>query len=146
MKDALDETLILSDKIIRDLAAGIIVDIGALYKSSEAVALLDMLWSFAHASIRKCIYLFQETGCMLMATFVSPQLWLVGPIVLLKYQCLLKPTSISVRPEFTGTLAIKAGRHPILEGVQSAGTLVPNDVYCCETSCFQIVQGPKCVR
>ncbi|THG99004.1 hypothetical protein EW026_g3280 [Hermanssonia centrifuga] len=103
MKDALDETLILSDKIIRDLAAGIIVDIGALYKSSEAVALLDMLWSFAHASILR------------------------------NY----------VRPEFTGTLAIKAGRHPILEGVQSAGTLVPNDVYCCETSCFQIVQGPN---
>ena len=51
----------------------------------------------------------------------------------------------AVRPEFTGTLAIKAGRHPILETVQSAGTLVPNDVYCCESSCFQIVQGPKYV-
>lgn len=50
-----------------------------------------------------------------------------------------------VRPEFTGTLAIKAGRHPILEGVQAAGTLVPNDVYCCEASSFQIVQGPKWV-
>ena len=50
-----------------------------------------------------------------------------------------------MRPEFTGTLAIKSGRHPILEGVQAAGTLVPNDVYCCESSCFQIVQGPKFV-
>lgn len=49
----------------------------------------------------------------------------------------------SVRPEFTGTLAIKAGRHPVLECVQSASTLVPNDVYCCESSSFQIVQGPK---
>ncbi|KIP02571.1 hypothetical protein PHLGIDRAFT_26530 [Phlebiopsis gigantea 11061_1 CR5-6] len=97
MKDALDESLILSDRIIQDLVADIVVDIGALYKASEAVALLDMLWSFAHASI--------------------------------------------LRPEFTGTLAIKSGRHPILEGVQSAGTLVPNDVYCCESSCFQIVQG-----
>jgi len=48
-----------------------------------------------------------------------------------------------VRPEFTGTLAVKAGRHPVLEGLQSAGTLVPNDVYCCESSSFQIVQGPK---
>jgi DNA mismatch repair protein MSH4 len=51
MKDALDETLILSDKIIADLVADIIVDFGALYKASEAVALLDMLWSFAHAAI-----------------------------------------------------------------------------------------------
>lgn len=49
----------------------------------------------------------------------------------------------AVRPEFTGTLAVKAGRHPILEGVQSAGTLVPNDVYCCGSTSFQIVQGPK---
>ncbi|KAI0935607.1 hypothetical protein AcV5_003986 [Taiwanofungus camphoratus] len=99
MKDALDETLILSDKIIQELTAEVVVDIGALYKASEAVAILDMLWSFAHASI--------------------------------------------FRPEFTGTLAIKAGRHPILENVQSAGTLVPNDVYCCEASSFQIVQGPN---
>ncbi|OCH88996.1 hypothetical protein OBBRIDRAFT_888728 [Obba rivulosa] len=103
MKDALDEALILSDKIIQDLTAEIVVDIGALYKASEAVALLDVLWSFAHASILK------------------------------NY----------VRPEFTGTLAIKAGRHPVLEGVQAAGSVVANDVYCCESSSFQIVQGPN---
>ncbi|KAI0717509.1 muts domain V-domain-containing protein [Cerioporus squamosus] len=99
MKDALDETLILSDKIIQDLTDEIVVDIGALYKASEAVALLDLLWSFAHASIP--------------------------------------------RPEFTGTLAIKGGRHPVLECVQSAGATVPNDVFCCEASSFQIVQGPN---
>ncbi|KAL6301010.1 muts domain V-domain-containing protein [Sparassis latifolia] len=104
MKDALDETLILSDKIIQELTAEIVVDIGALYKASEAVAILDMLWSFAHH---------------------------------------VSHTFAAVRPEFTGTLAIKAGRHPILENVQSAGTLVPNDVYCCEASSFQIVQGPN---
>lgn len=54
-------------------------------------------------------------------------------------------TAWTVRPEFTGTLAIKGGRHPVLESVQSAGAMVPNDVYCCEASSFQIVQGPKCV-
>lgn len=37
MKDALDETLILSDKIIQDLVAEILTDVGALYKASEAV-------------------------------------------------------------------------------------------------------------
>ncbi|TBU46298.1 muts domain V-domain-containing protein [Dichomitus squalens] len=112
MKDALDETLILSDKrvfqisfhlvnlkIIQDLTDDVVVNIGALYKASEAVALLDLLWSFAHASI--------------------------------------------LRPEFTGTLAIKGGRHPVLECVQSAGATIPNDVYCCEASSFQIVQGPN---
>ena len=31
------------------------MDIGALYKASEAIALLDLLWSFAHASIRTFI-------------------------------------------------------------------------------------------
>ncbi|KAI0761165.1 muts domain V-domain-containing protein [Trametes elegans] len=99
MKDALDETLILSDKIIQDLTDEIVSDIGALYKASEAVALLDVLWSFAHASI--------------------------------------------LRPEFTGTLAIKGGRHPVLESVQSAGAMVPNDVYSCDSSSFQIIQGPN---
>ncbi|KAJ7160996.1 muts domain V-domain-containing protein [Mycena filopes] len=103
MKDALDETLILSEKIIQDLVANILGDVGALYKASEAVALLDMLWSFAHTSI--------------MHNYV--------------------------RPEFTGTLAIKSGRHPILETIKSAGTLVPNDVYCDDSSSFQIVQGPN---
>ncbi|KAI0757543.1 muts domain V-domain-containing protein [Daedaleopsis nitida] len=103
MKDALDETLILSDKIIQDLTDKILVDIGALYKASEAVALLDLLWSFAHASILRSY----------------------------------------TRPEFTGTLAIKGGRHPVLETVQAAGGTVPNDVYCCEASSFQIVQGPN---
>ncbi|KAF9648246.1 hypothetical protein BDM02DRAFT_3096843 [Thelephora ganbajun] len=100
MKDALDEVMSLSDKlIIRELVGSIISHIGALYKASEAVALLDMLWSFAHASI--------------------------------------------LRPEFTGTLAIKAGRHPTLGIMKTAGTLVPNDTYCCDSSSFQLIRGPK---
>ncbi|KAF7344644.1 MutS 4 [Mycena venus] len=103
MEDALNETLILSEKIIQDLVAQILADVGALYKASEAVALLDMLLSFAHTS--------------LMHNYV--------------------------RPEFTGTLAIKSGRHPILETIESVGTLVPNDVYCDGSSSFQIIQGPN---
>ncbi|KIO01684.1 hypothetical protein M404DRAFT_16192 [Pisolithus tinctorius Marx 270] len=99
MKDALDETLLLSNKIIQDLVEQILAYSGALYTASEAVAIVDLLWSFAHATI--------------------------------------------MRPEFTGTFAVKAGRHPILETVQAAGTLVPNDIYCCDSSHFQIVQGPN---
>ncbi|KAF8824075.1 hypothetical protein HHX47_DHR9000128 [Lentinula edodes] len=71
MQDALDETLILSDKlvvflavgtlseviylfrIIQDLVTEILVNVGALYKASEAVALVDMLWSFSHSAIMR---------------------------------------------------------------------------------------------
>jgi hypothetical protein len=35
------------------------------------------------------------------------------------------------------------GGIPFLETIKSAGTLVPNDVYCDDSSSFQIVQGPK---
>ncbi|KZV81113.1 hypothetical protein EXIGLDRAFT_844900 [Exidia glandulosa HHB12029] len=103
VKDALNETLILSDKTITGLVQQVLMDAGALYKASEAVAILDMLWSFAHVSIIE---------------------------------------SYS-RPEFTDTLAIKSGRHPILEKVQGAGSVVPNDVFCCEQSSFQLIQGPN---
>ncbi|CUA71875.1 MutS protein homolog 4 [Rhizoctonia solani] len=47
------------------------------------------------------------------------------------------------RPEFTGTLAIKAGRHPVLETVQAAGNFVPNDTYACDGSSFQVIEGPN---
>ncbi|KAG8891086.1 MutS protein msh4 [Tulasnella sp. 332] len=103
MKDSLDETLIMSDRIIQDLVANIVEEIGVLYKASEAIALVDMLWSFAHTSI--------------LHTYV--------------------------RPEFTGTLAIKGGRHAVVENVLNAGGFVQNDVYVCADSTFQMVHGPK---
>ncbi|KAG9223529.1 hypothetical protein CCMSSC00406_0007021 [Pleurotus cornucopiae] len=87
--------------IIQELLDGILEDVGVLYKASEAIALIDMLWSFTHFSII--------------------------------HNC--------VRPEFTGTLAVKSGRHPILQLVQPAGSLVANDIYCDDSSHFQIIQG-----
>jgi DNA mismatch repair protein MSH4 len=33
----------------------------------------------------------------------------------------------------------------VLEAIQSGGAVVPNDVFCDDSSSFQIVQGPKCV-
>ncbi|KAG8701977.1 MutS protein msh4 [Ceratobasidium sp. 395] len=103
LRDSLDEALILSDQIVKALVEKIIEDVGVLYKASEAIALMDMLWAFVHTSI-----LHNYT-----------------------------------RPEFTGTLAIKAGRHPVLETIQAAGNFVPNDTYACDGSCFQIVEGPN---
>lgn len=48
-----------------------------------------------------------------------------------------------MRPEFTDTLAIKSGRHPVLETVQSAGMVVSNDIYCSDAAHFHIVHGPN---
>ncbi|KAG9093899.1 MutS protein msh4 [Ceratobasidium sp. 370] len=103
LRDSLDEALILSDQIVKALVEKIVEDVGVLYKASEAIAIMDMLWAFTHTSI------------------------------LHRY----------TRPEFTGTLAIKAGRHPVLETLQAAGNFVPNDTYACDGSCFQIVEGPN---
>ncbi|CAO3657832.1 unnamed protein product [Umbelopsis ramanniana] len=47
-----------------------------------------------------------------------------------------------VRPEFSDTLAIKSGRHPIRERV-SCSQFVPNDIFASETTNFQIVTGPN---
>ncbi|EKG14913.1 hypothetical protein MPH_07813 [Macrophomina phaseolina MS6] len=44
------------------------------------------------------------------------------------------------RPRLTDTLAIKAGRHPIREKIQSAN-FIPNDFYATEGQRFQIITG-----
>lgn len=45
-----------------------------------------------------------------------------------------------IRPELTATLAIKAGRHPIRERIQSS-KFVPNDAYATSETRFQIITG-----
>lgn len=45
-----------------------------------------------------------------------------------------------IRPELTGTLAIKAGRHPIREQVHSR-KFIPNDAYATPQTRFQIITG-----
>ncbi|KAK5672792.1 MutS protein msh4 [Batrachochytrium dendrobatidis] len=49
-----------------------------------------------------------------------------------------------VRPEFTNTLAIKNGRHPILISMgNTAIKVVPNDVFADSASRLQIITGPN---
>jgi DNA mismatch repair protein MSH4 len=79
-----------------------------------------MLWAFAHTSIRRSSVRISE-------------------YMLKQWHQVFNYS----RPEFTGTLAIKAGRHPVLETIQAAGNFVPNDTYACDGSCFQIVEGPN---
>lgn len=52
----------------------------------------------------------------------------------------LVTTQDYVRPELTDVLAIKAGRHPIKEKIQS-NKFVPNDAYAAQQSRFQIITG-----
>ncbi|OBZ86475.1 MutS 4 [Choanephora cucurbitarum] len=47
-----------------------------------------------------------------------------------------------VRPEFSNTIAIKAGRHPILSQILSF-PLVPNDTFASLSSSFQFITGPN---
>ncbi|KAF8941708.1 MutS protein msh4 [Haplosporangium gracile] len=102
INDSLTEVYLMSDKIVSDLSSNIRGEIGALYKASEAIAMLDMLLSFAHQST----------------------------------------ISDFVRPEFTDTLVIKQGRHPILEKISSLA-FIPNDTYAGSLNTFQIITGPN---
>ncbi|RPA76245.1 hypothetical protein BJ508DRAFT_370727 [Ascobolus immersus RN42] len=98
--DSMTEVFLMSDKTIQALTEDIRKEISALYKVCEALAMLDMVASFAHL-------------------------------------CTLQEY---VRPEFTSTLAIKDGRHPIRERMQGT-PFVPNDVYADTQSRFQVVTG-----
>ncbi|KAK7427073.1 MutS protein msh4 [Neonectria magnoliae] len=52
----------------------------------------------------------------------------------------LATTRDYVRPDISGTLALKAARHPVLDK-SMAGSFVPNDYYATEQYCFHIVTG-----
>jgi DNA mismatch repair protein MSH4 len=46
-------SLTIIGRIVQELIATIVVDVAALYKAAEAIALLDLLWAFSHVSISK---------------------------------------------------------------------------------------------
>ncbi|KAF9978646.1 hypothetical protein BGZ73_001299 [Actinomortierella ambigua] len=48
IEDALVEVYLMSDRIVQDLSSEIRTKINAIYKASEAIAMLDMLVAFAH--------------------------------------------------------------------------------------------------
>ncbi|KAG0237291.1 MutS protein msh4 [Actinomortierella wolfii] len=48
IEDSLVEVYLMSDKIVQDLSSEIRTIINAIYKASEAIAMLDMLVAFAH--------------------------------------------------------------------------------------------------
>ncbi|KAL7751014.1 MutS protein msh4 [Sorochytrium milnesiophthora] len=100
INESLVEIYLMSDKTMTELSEYMRSHVSALYRLSESVALLDMLWSFAHQAV----------------------------------------TTNYTRPEFTDTLAIKAGRHPVRELVNQ-GRFVSNDAFADHTANVQIVSG-----
>lgn len=98
--DSHHEVLQMSDRSIQELLDKIREEIAPLFKISEAIALLDMVASFAQ----------------------------------------LVTTNDYCRPEMTGTLAIKSGRHPIREIIRTQ-KYVPNDAYATQQTRFQIITG-----
>lgn len=94
--------------------------INALHKSSEAIALLDFLTSLASYNLNS-----NQLGKYCNA-----------------HENMLYTYIHVVRPEFSNTLAIKSGRHPILECILLV-PVVPNDTFASLSSSFQFVTGPN---
>ncbi|KAI7906727.1 muts domain V-domain-containing protein [Cokeromyces recurvatus] len=102
INESLTEVYLMSDRIVTELLQKFRENINILYKSSEAIALLDLLLSFA--------------SCNLSFDYV--------------------------RPQFSNTLVVKSGRHPILDRILSF-SFVPNDIFASLSSSFQFVTGPN---
>ncbi|XP_076835173.1 mutS protein homolog 4 isoform X2 [Brachyhypopomus gauderio] len=100
--EALKEIFHMSYVVVCRLLSGVYEQILCLFKLSDAVSMLDMLLSLAHACT----------------------------------------VSDYVRPEFTDTLAIKQGHHPILERIAAQQT-ISNNSYISEGSNFVIITGPN---
>ncbi|XP_039522600.1 mutS protein homolog 4 isoform X2 [Pimephales promelas] len=101
-EEALKDIFHMSYVVVSKLLNEVYENIYCLYKLSDAVSMLDMILSLAHACT----------------------------------------VSNYVRPEFTDTLAIKQGRHPILERI-SVQEPIANNIYISEGSSFVILTGPN---
>ncbi len=94
-------------RVINELLENLRSKIGCLYKLSECVSMLDLLTSFAHA----CSMSDYGNPCFMNNTVHVCSIYV--------------HVFLLVRPEFTDSLVIRRGRHPILEKL-SYETPVPN--------------------
>ena len=89
--------------VLDELLLQIRSHVAALYRTSEIIAMLDMLAAFAHVALTSSTY---------------------------------------TRPEFTDTLAIREGRHPVMERyTKNPEGFVPNDTYASDAASFNILSG-----
>ncbi|PWN91493.1 hypothetical protein FA10DRAFT_292380 [Acaromyces ingoldii] len=105
IRDAEGEVFILSEKYLESMRGEIIEHVGALYKASEVLALVDLIVNLAKTADRS--------------------------------------RRDYVRPNFSDRLAIKAGRHPILEKKIGRDKTHANDIYFGLGKSFQLITGPN---
>lgn len=98
--DCHTEVLMMSDKAVQGLIDHVREYMSILFKICEALAMLDMMTSFAQ----------------------------------------LVTSHDYVRPQMSETLAVRAGRHPVRERIQSS-KFIPNDIYATQQTRFQIITG-----
>ena len=98
--DSHHEVLQLSDSTVQELIHNVRAEIAPLFKISDAIALLDVMASFAHVNTN-------QDYC---------------------------------RPEIARAMAVRQGRHPILEKIDSEKH-IPNDTFADSTKRFQIITG-----
>lgn len=92
-----------SASVLDELLLQVRCHVAALYRTSEIIAMLDMLAAFAHVALTSSTY---------------------------------------TRPEFTDTLAIREGRHPVMERyTKNPEGFVPNDTYASDAASFNILSG-----
>ncbi|KAF7254800.1 hypothetical protein EYD10_01307 [Varanus komodoensis] len=118
--------------------------IHCLYKLSDIVSMLDMLQSFAHActlsdyGIYRATQLRHKGSTFIQFSKMLPVLQHLNT----KISYYLAFYRHLVRPEFTDTLAIKQGWHPVLEKICFEKP-ISNNTYITEGSNFIIVTGPN---
>lgn len=100
-----------------------------LFRVSEGIAMLDMVCSLhkEKAGLR-----VNGADFVVCKPVHRPGLWCFF-LQILQENLQADVWCCAVRPEFTDTLAIKAGRHPIREKIHNEA-YVPNDVYASQQS------------
>ncbi|CAO3593979.1 unnamed protein product [Absidia cylindrospora] len=108
-----------------------------LQKNSRVEEALTEIYMMSDRSVGEILQRFQS-GIHIFYK-VSESISLLDLLLSFATGCTL---SEKTRPEFTGTLAIKSGRHPVLETIATIDT-IPNDTFASLSSTFQFVTGPN---
>nr|AOP03992.1 Msh4 [Rhizophagus irregularis] len=126
ISDSLTEVYLMSDK----------------YDNSKIISLLNKL------PVNQILIIFHRTIEDLISEIrndisvlykASESIAMLDMLTSFAHQCTV---SNYVRPEFTDTLAIKAGRNPMRESLY-VDTFVPNDTYASSATNFQLITGPN---
>ncbi|ORZ03848.1 muts domain V-domain-containing protein [Syncephalastrum racemosum] len=106
-----------------------------LQHNSRAEEALTEIYLMSNSTVTELLQVFRSHISVLYK--VSEAIAMLDLLVSFGVSCTV---SKYVRPEFTSTLAIKAGRHPITDIIQKE-PVVANDTFASLSSSFQIITG-----